>query len=154
MTAEQPTIGTDQLKTELDDLIYKFNGEATGITDGLSLQLEFREVTELLAGLSGWTWGGTAYIDLLWVRADLRGRGMGTRLLDEAEAEAVRRECTQVVLSTHSFQAPALYRDRGYTEFGRVQDYPRGHAHLHFVKQLAPKTRTRGHPIPAEIIWD
>ena len=39
---------------------------------------------ELLAGLCGWTWGGCGYIELLWVRADQRGSGLGTRVLTTA----------------------------------------------------------------------
>src|SRR6266540_6810083 len=90
----------------------------------------------LIAGLTGWTWGGCGYIDVLWVREDRRGRGLGRRLLDAAETEAHERGCTHIVTPSHSFQAPKMYRARGYVEYGRIDDYPRGFAHIHFVKDL------------------
>jgi GNAT superfamily N-acetyltransferase len=36
---------------------------------------------DLLAGLYGWTWGGCGDVDLMWVRDDQRGHGLGARLL-------------------------------------------------------------------------
>ncbi|MGH3454135.1 MAG: hypothetical protein ACRDPQ_07505 [Nocardioidaceae bacterium] len=41
--------------------------------------------------MSGWTWGEAAGIGLTWVRADSRGSGLGTTLLDAFEAEACKR---------------------------------------------------------------
>lgn len=127
----------DGLATELNDRIDEFNARATGIDDGRLLQAELRDDEgALVAGLTGWTWGGCGYIDVLWVREDRRGRGLGRKLLDAAEAEARERGCAQIVTSSHSFQAPEMYRARGYLEYGRVDDYPRGFAHIHFVKDL------------------
>jgi hypothetical protein len=56
--------------------------------------------------------------------------------LDAAEAEARRRGCGTIVLDTHSFQAPELYRGRGYTEAGATVETPRGHTQTLFQKLL------------------
>jgi GNAT superfamily N-acetyltransferase len=127
----------DGLAEQLAAEIYRFNGEATGITDGRWLRVAVRDADgALAAGLTGWTWGGTGYVDLLWVRRDRRGQGLGDRLLAAAEVEAVRRGCKQMVLSTHTFQAPGFYARRGYVQCGLTPDYPRGHAQVHLVKSL------------------
>lgn len=132
------TDGDDQLKDRLHDELYRFNQEATGYRDGRGLGLRVGDASgELVAGLAGWTWGGTGYVDVLWVRADSRGAGLGGRLLAAAEAEATARGCTSMVLSTHSFQAPDFYRSRGYLECGRSPEYPVGHSQLHFTKSLS-----------------
>ena len=30
-----------------------------------------------MAGVQGWTWGATCWVERLWVRADARHRGLG-----------------------------------------------------------------------------
>ncbi len=125
------------LRQRLETEINTFNAAATGHTDGELLCIEVRGGDgDLRAGLSGWTWGGCGYVDVLWVRGDHRGAGLGTRLLAAAEEEMRRRGCDQVALSTHSFQAPGFYARFGYTECGRTPAYPRGHDHVHLVKRL------------------
>jgi GNAT superfamily N-acetyltransferase len=127
----------DGLNERLEEEIYAFNAEATGLADGRLLRVAVRgSGGGLLAGLCGWTWGGCGYIELLWVRADKRGSGLGTRVLAAAEEEVRRRGCEQVALSTHSFQAPRFYARRGYVECGRTPAYPRGHDQIHLVKRL------------------
>lgn len=126
------------LTAELERRIYEFNCAATEIADGEGLHAELRdEHGGLIAGLSGHTWGGTCEIVYLWVHEASRGRGLGTALLAAAEAEASRRGCTQVVLFTHSFQAPRLYERLGYGRLAEIADYPSGHAKLLYAKRLA-----------------
>ena len=125
------------LRERLDEEISAFNAAATGHHDGRLLSVAVRgDDDDLQAGLYGWTWGGCGYIDLLWVRDDQRGHGLGARLLAAAEAEIQRRGCDRVALNTHSFQAPDFYARFGYTECGRTPGYPRGHDDIHLVKQF------------------
>jgi GNAT superfamily N-acetyltransferase len=125
------------LRDRLNAEIIAFNEAATSYTDGALLCITARAAGgELLGGLYGWTWGGCGYIDLLWVREDQRGSGLGSRLLAGAEEEIRSRGCDQVALSTHSFQAPGFYARRGYRECGRIRAYPRGHDQIQLVKQL------------------
>jgi GNAT superfamily N-acetyltransferase len=125
------------LRDRLDKEIYDFNAAATSHHDGLGLSISVRgDDGDLLAGLTGWTWGGCGYVELLWVRDDQRGNGLGARLLVAAEAEIARRGCDRVALSTHSFQAPGFYARFGYNECGRTPGYPHGHDQIHLVKHL------------------
>ena len=127
----------DGLRERLDNEISTFNAAATGFGEARLLCIAVREDGgDLLAGLFGWTWGGCGYIDLLWVRSDLRGYGLGTRLLASAEEEMARRGCDQVTLSTHSFQAPGFYVRIGYKECGRTPGYPHGYDDIHLLKRL------------------
>jgi N-acetylglutamate synthase-like GNAT family acetyltransferase len=121
----------------LEDRIYDYNVSRTGIADGRLLAILLRDGEQrIMAGLYGWTWGRCCEVRLLWVHEEWRGRGLGTRLMAAAEAEALARGATQVVLSTHSFQAPDFYRRRGFEPVGRVEDYPVGFQSLYLVKQL------------------
>ena len=121
----------------LGEEITAFNFDLTGIHDGRELFAAIHdEDGELAAGVYGWTWGGTGWIERLWVRESHRGRGLGTELLGAAEHEARLRGCTQLGLTTHSFQAPDFYRRLGFAVCGEVADYPAGHAYLMLRKPL------------------
>ncbi|MEJ2630175.1 MAG: GNAT family N-acetyltransferase [Acidihalobacter sp.] len=92
----------------------------------------------------GGMWGATSYgwlfTQLLVVPEHLRGRGFGTRLMQLAEEEALARGCHDAWLDTHEFQARAFYERLGYTCFGELPDYPRGHARFFMRKSLEHAT--------------
>ncbi len=121
----------------LEERLYEFNTEATGIRDGEGLGVFARgDDGELLAGVAGHTWGETCEIRQLWVGDPHRRQGLGSRLMRAAEAEAQRRGCRQLLLSTHSFQAPGFYAKLGYTQVCELEDYPRGHSQIFLRKVL------------------
>ena len=80
----------------LNDGITRFNFAATGVDNGRWLAIFVRDASgQIEAGVHGWTWGQTGFVQTLWVRDDLRGRGLGSQLLDAAEREALRRGCVE-----------------------------------------------------------
>ena len=91
---------------------------------------------EIVGGVIGSTYWDWLYIDLLWVREELRGRGYGHRLLTVAEQEARQRGAKSAYLDTFSFQAPDFYRQHGYQVFGELKDVPPGHHRYFLTKQL------------------
>jgi ribosomal protein S18 acetylase RimI-like enzyme len=121
----------------LDDRLYEFNASRSGIDDGKLLAVFARQRGRIVAGLYGWTWGGCCHVKLLWVEERHRGGGIGTRLMAMAEREARARGATQMLLETHSFQAPAFYRRLGFEVVGEFSDYPLGHRQLFLRKRLA-----------------
>ena len=82
---------------------------ATGLGDEVDLAIFVRDAGTVVAGISGWTWGDCCEMQNLWVEPSLRGRGLATRLIAAAEAEAAARGCSQTVHFTYDFQARALY---------------------------------------------
>jgi ribosomal protein S18 acetylase RimI-like enzyme len=57
----------------------------------------------------------------------------------QAEAEAIRRGCHNIVVDTHSFQAPGFYQKLGFEIVGVYPEYPRGHLLLNMAKKLTAK---------------
>jgi GNAT superfamily N-acetyltransferase len=91
---------------------------------------------EIVGGVIGATYWNWLFINLMWIREDLRGRGYGHRLLELAEEEARQRGAKNAYLDTFSFQAPGFYQKQGYQVFGELQDFPEGHQRFFMKKQL------------------
>lgn len=121
----------------LDERLHEYNAAVTGCHDGRWLAIFVRDGTgSIVAGLHGWTWGGTGFVRTLWVREDLRGQGLGQRILAAAEREAVRRGCRVMRLDTHSYQAPDFYRRLGYEQIGELPGWPGDGTLLYLRKTL------------------
>jgi GNAT superfamily N-acetyltransferase len=122
----------------LEDRIFEFNSSVTRITDGQLLGLFVRANDRIVAGICGNTWGGTCEVRQFWVEDARRHQGLGTKLLSAAEREARRRGCTQIVLMTFSFQAPAFYERHGFEIVATIDNHPHGHQNLLMRKRLTP----------------
>lgn len=92
------------------------------------------------------------YIQSVGVRDDWRGRGLGTALIEFAEAR-VFAETPNAFICVSSFneRARALYQRLGYEVIGELRDYiVRGHSEWLLRKSIAPLadwTTSRG-PLP------
>ena len=92
---------------------------------------------EMAGGIVAATWGGWLAIDLVWVREDQRGTGLGSDLLRRIEDRARdERSCIGVRLDTWGFQAKPFYEKLGYTVFGVLEDYPPGETEYLLSKRL------------------
>ncbi len=121
----------------LEDRLYEFNVAVTGIADGRALAVFVRdEGGQIVAGVCGHTWGGCCEIRQVWVEESRRHGGLGRALIDAAEGEARRRGCSQMLLTTHSFQAPRFYERLGFHVIASMADYPQGHHQLLLRKRL------------------
>ena len=85
-------------------------------------------------GLVNWTW---LHVSLLWVSAEMRHQGLGSRLLAAIEAAGAERGCKEAHLDTFSYQARPFYERHGYRLFATLEDYPPGHRRMFLRKSLA-----------------
>jgi GNAT superfamily N-acetyltransferase len=149
MTSDAPKLRPDlcllvETETTTEDIrfleegLYEFNVQATGIADGNWLSVFLRGPDGApMGGAYGWSWGRTCYLRYLYLAASLRQQGQGTLLMQAVEKEARARGCRQILLETHSFQAPGFYRKLGFELIGSTPDYPQGHHYLTLLKRLA-----------------
>lgn len=135
----------DPSQADLDavrDAIIAFNRDATGHRDDRDLAAFVRDESgAMIAGLTGFTWGGYAKVEYLWIAGPHRRAGLGRRLLTAAEDEARARGCDLIVLDTHDFQAPGFYAKLGYKRCGRTDGTPRGSGQTLFRKTLRGASR-------------
>lgn len=80
----------------------------------------------LLGGLRSFVFLYWLNIEVLFVEGDVRGAGLGSRLLAEAERQAVELGAKNAKVDTFEWQAPAFYLKRGYEECARIDDYSPG----------------------------
>ena len=121
----------------IGDLIRSYNRSKreTAESEPLNLYVE-DDSGELMAGLVAETFGNWLEIEYLFVKEDLRGQGIGSKLLQQAESEAKKRNCRYVFVNTYQFQAPAFYQKHGYKEVFTLKDYPYTGQRHYYQKDL------------------
>ncbi len=129
----------DSGRKVLFKMIEQFNDAETGLTEParkLALLVRDPATGEVRGGLRAISYYGWMFIELLILPKDLRGAGLGTRLIRTAEAEARKLGLKGVWLDTFSFQARPFYERLGYRLFGQIDDYPPGGARYFLGKRL------------------
>jgi GNAT superfamily N-acetyltransferase len=117
-----------------------FNDETTGISDHRPLAVIAQDPAtgETLGGVAGRTSLGLLFLDVFYLPRQLRGSGLGSRILAMAEEEGRRRGCRAAVLYTISFQAPGFYQRHGWRIFGEIPCRPPGTKRVFMTKELLP----------------
>lgn len=114
-----------------------YNTQQAGDDEGKNLCFVVKGPDDgVVGGVIGATYWNWLYINLMWVRDDLRGRGYGHQLLELAEDEARKRGAKHAYLDTFTFQAPGFYQKHGYRVFGELPDFPDGHTRFFMTKEL------------------
>ena len=122
---------------EIGDLIRAYNRSKReeAESEPLNLYLE-DEKGNLMAGLVAETFGNWLEIEYLFVKEELRGQGIGSKLLQRAESEAKKRNCRFAFVNTYQFQAPDFYLSHGYKEVFILEDYPYTGQRYYYQKDL------------------
>lgn len=91
----------------------------------------------VLAGMNSllYCWN-CLYIDVLWVKDEVRRNGYGSILLKEVEKIAKEKGCKLIHLDTFDFQAKDFYLKHGYEVFGILDDCPSGHKRYYMKKSI------------------
>ena len=114
-----------------------YNTQMAGEDHGKNLCFVLKTPNQkIVGGVIGATYWEWLYVNLMWIREDLRGRGFGQQLLELAEEKARERGATHAYLDTFSFQAPEFYQKQGYQIFGELMDFPFGHQRYFLKKKL------------------
>lgn len=102
----------------------------------IALLVHDEQTGEVIGGLYGEIFYRWLFIELLAIPEQTRGQGVGSRLMHMAEDVARERSCVGIWLDTFDFQAPSVYERHGFTEFGRLDDFPPGHKRFFLQKRL------------------
>ncbi|MCT6816504.1 MAG: GNAT family N-acetyltransferase [Lysinibacillus fusiformis] len=87
-----------------------------------------------VGGLTAEVYWGWVEIHKFWFHEEYRGKGLGSKLLAQAEIAAQEMGANKALLTTYSFQARTFYEERGYQVVGEIKDYPPGSSYYTMVK--------------------
>ena len=118
--------------TERSPVMRALRGEQD---DEVPLDLYAFEGDELVAGVTGDTWGSWFAVELVWVTPTGAGRAWAASSSPRPSG-SLARGCVGVRLDTWDFQARPFYEQHGYTVYGVLEDYPPGATEYHLAKRL------------------
>ena len=115
-----------------------YNVERFGPSDWRELVIALRnDEGSVIGGLSGHTARGWLYTSLLFIPEEMRGQGLGPKLLAIAEDEARKRGCKGAYIDTMSPDALAIYKACGYEIFGQIEGFTETTALTYLKKPLS-----------------
>ncbi len=121
----------------LCESLQAFNQPFVGEAAETHIRLVMRDRDgSLLGGILAEVAFGWLEIQVLWVEPGERSSGVGAALLRACERRASALGAHGARLDTFDWQAEGFYAQHGYVCFGRLQDYPRGHARVFMSKRL------------------
>jgi GNAT superfamily N-acetyltransferase len=94
------------------------------------------EKGEVVGGIRANAYWNYCLIELLWLSDVVRGKGIGSQLMKQAEAFAIENGFEYIRTETVSFQAKPFYEKLGYTVYGELKDLPKGCTTYCLVKKL------------------
>jgi GNAT superfamily N-acetyltransferase len=101
-----------------------------------AIEMTSEDDDRLLGGVWGYTLFGSLCIDMIVVVDELaRKSGLGTQLMEAAEAVALSRGCHLMWLDTFAFQGTGFYEKLGFSVFGK-QDGPAPIYPRYFMQKL------------------
>jgi GNAT superfamily N-acetyltransferase len=133
LESESKTEDVQRVRDGLDS----YNVGKVGVHEYQALNIFIRnDDDQIVGGLLGGTYWNWCHVDILWLDESIRRDGYGSKLLQMAEEEAVKRGCLAIFLDTMSFQAPEFYKKHGYTLWGQLDDFPVGNQRFFLQKRL------------------
>lgn len=120
--------------------IARFNDETIDGLEPIDLEQRFHVMARdaagvLQGGIRATCYWNTLHIELLWLSEDVRGSGIGRKLIDQAEAFAIGNKCENAFVETTSWQAKPFYEKNGYRLMATLHDRPKGHS-THYLSKL------------------
>ena len=91
---------------------------------------------EVVGGVRANAYWNYCLIELLWLSNAVRGSGVGTQLMAQAESYAKEKGFAYIRTETVDFQAKPFYEKLGYKVYGELPDFPKGHTTYCLVKKL------------------
>jgi GNAT superfamily N-acetyltransferase len=91
---------------------------------------------EVVGGIRACAYWNYCLLELVWLSSRVRRKGVGTQLMKAAEEYAKSKGFEYMRTETVDFQAQTFYLKLGYTVYGELPDFPKGHTTYCLIKKL------------------
>lgn len=125
-----------ELMNFFENKIEEFNLASWEVKKKIPLAVKIHKDDVVLGGASAKTFGLWLLIENIWVSETLRGKNLGTQILQMLESEAIKRGCQFSLLDTLNFQARPFYEKFGYQVKWVQENYPQTGCKYFMVKIL------------------
>ena len=115
-------------------LLQEYNAPYMTKSSDFSFCIE--EDEKILGGIVAESLFDTVEVEYLCVKPELRGQGLGRRLIGLVEQKAREAGMRRILLNTYSFQAPEFYRKLGYQQLFEISPAYQNYAQYYFMKLL------------------
>lgn len=123
----QELITASILQSGMGDFELQFGSEGT-------FAIIYYQDDKIMAGAIGVIACDWAYIEMVWVNEELRGQGIGQKIMLSVESYVSQIGLNGIYLYTIDFQAPDFYRKLGYQKCGVLPNRPQGYMAIYFYK--------------------
>lgn len=123
----QALITASTVQSAMGDFELQFDSEGT-------FAIVYDQDDKIMAGAIGVIACDWAYIEMVWVDEELRGQGIGQKVMLAVESYISQIGLNGIYLYTIDFQAPDFYRKLGYQRCGVLPNRPQGHIASYFYK--------------------
>ncbi|MHA6299412.1 GNAT family N-acetyltransferase [Devosia sp. CAU 1758] len=90
----------------------------------------------IVGGMTGYVLYDWMFVQFLSVAEQLRGQGLGEKLIDAGTQWGRKQGLRGMWLDTFAFQSPDFYRKLGFSQFGAIEDHPTGSRRIFFQKRF------------------
>jgi ribosomal protein S18 acetylase RimI-like enzyme len=144
MSASHPSIRIETVERPDRELVRQVNDGLTQFNRQHILHDNYLPISVFARNSDGKIVGGAVCavywnaftVEMLWLEESLRGHGIGTLLMLDAEAAARQHRCDFMHVDTMSFQARSFYEKLGFVLFGTLPGYPNGVERYYMHKPL------------------
>lgn len=141
MELELTTIASERDAKAISQGVVEFNRQSVPGLENVEDEIRFfifaKDANRVVGGIRAVCFWNTLHIELLWLAAEIRGSGVGSKMLAMAEAFAVERGYANALVETTSWQARPFYEKQGYVLMATIAGRPKGHASHYLHKSLA-----------------
>jgi len=128
---------TEQQTNYIDEQLEAYDNNYMKVRPEGEINIGITHDGKLIAGaMASMTAFKILYVSTVYVEESFRGQGIGRKLMDEVERQALQFGATMIRLDTFNWQGYEFYKKIGYQEVGNYKNEAENFSEHFFLKRL------------------